>query len=623
MTHAKPAPSSAGSPPISTSAGTQPQDALLQRGVFDAPSTPGTLGRLDRFEILRLLGEGGMGQVYLAREPLTETLVAIKVMKPPLAGDPQLVHRFLTEARHMYQLSHPHILRVLEVSDRKEGPYYVMPYLAGGSLLACNQPGQPMPPERVLTILRQVAQALTHAHAQGLIHRDLKPGNVLLDKDGHAFLTDFGLVRTVFNDSIVDASASHLEGTAPYMSPAVARGGAEDTRCDIYAFGALLYELLAGRPPYSGRSPQMILDQIITGPPPPIPELNPKASAALVRIAEVCMARELRDRYASMTDVLADLDRIARGAPPLGALQQRRRMRSPGIALAGAGLLVLAAIGVATHRRHESTAATPVGTHTPPAAPDPFLCTTNYRTITITKYMGPGGDVTIPPTINGLPVTAIGRRAFAECAALTSVTIPDCVTRIDEAAFLACNGLTRVRLPTSLTFLGTWAFASCEELIEVTVPAGVTTMGQAPFMGGAALTAITVDPANPAFSSADGVLFSKDMTQLINFPAAKSERNFGVPDSVTSIGASAFRSCHRLTTITFPAGLTVIRSTAFRRCRNLTSLYFKGNAPSLGDGVLFDDDRTTVYYPASATGWGATFAGRPTAPWDPIGTGPQ
>ena len=348
-------------PRISSSPGNQPQDTLLQRGAFDPPFNPGTLGRLNRFEIIRLLGEGGMGQVYLAREPLTDTRVALKIMKPRLADDPQEVHRFLTEARHMYRLSHPRILRVLEVSDRKEGPYYVMPYLAGGNLIAQCKPGEPMSTERILTIARQVAEALAHAHAHGLIHRDIKPGNVLLDKDGNAFLTDFGLVRTVFNDSMMDSDASHLEGTAPYMSPAVARGEAEDTRCDIYAFGAMLYELLAGQPPYTGRTNQMILDQILRGPPLPIRQVNPKASPALSRIAEGCMARELRDRYASMADVVADLARAANGAMLLGPHQQRHHF--PRIAAVLIGTLAVAGlIGLAVHRWNAAPKRTNAGT---------------------------------------------------------------------------------------------------------------------------------------------------------------------------------------------------------------------------------------------------------------------
>ena len=313
-----PSPSATPNPPISSSAGNLPQDTLLQRGAFDPPFTPGTLGRLDKYEILRFLGEGSMGQVFLAREPVTGVPVAIKILHPRMACDPQAAHRFLVEARHMYGMNHPHILRVLDVSDRKEGPYYVMPYNEGGSLLTLCKPDQALPEDKLLPIAQQVAGALAYAHTRGIIHRDLKPGNVLLDKQGNALLSDFGLVRTVFNDSMVDPTASHLEGTAPYMSPAVAQGEAEDTRCDIYAFGAMLYQMLTGQLPYTGRTPQAILDQVLKGPPPPIGKVNPKANPALVKIAEGCMARELRDRYAAMTDVVADLDRVSKGKAPVG-----------------------------------------------------------------------------------------------------------------------------------------------------------------------------------------------------------------------------------------------------------------------------------------------------------------
>ena len=138
---------------------------------------------------------------------------------------------------------------------------------------------------------------------------------------GHAGLADFGLARSLFNDSIVDVESRQLEGTTPYMSPAVAAGDAEDTRCDIYSFGALLYEMLTGRPPYEGRGNKEILDQIIAGPPKPIASLNPNADRGLIAVAEGCMARELRDRYADMRDVLKDLQRIKENQQPIG---QRR-----------------------------------------------------------------------------------------------------------------------------------------------------------------------------------------------------------------------------------------------------------------------------------------------------------
>jgi len=231
-------------PPMSEPTSYEPVESLLKPGMIDPPPNPGLRGSLERFEILGSLGEGGMGYVLLAHEPVTDSKVAIKLLKPRFASNPTSVHRFLTEARHMYKMSHPNVLKVLEVSDREQGPYYVMPYVDGGSLATRLRPDRPMTEEDILPIARQVAEALVYAHSRGIIHRDMKPGNVLIEGDGHAYLTDFGLVRTVFNDSMVDVETTNPEGTAAYMSPAVARGEAEDTRCDIYAFGAMLYEML-------------------------------------------------------------------------------------------------------------------------------------------------------------------------------------------------------------------------------------------------------------------------------------------------------------------------------------------------------------------------------------------
>jgi len=308
-----------------------PLQELLRLRAIDPPVRPGLLGNIDRFEVLRFLGMGGMGIVLLARDPNDGARVAIKLMRPELASDPRVVHRFVVEARHMQKMSHPGILRVLEVSEQRETPYFVLPYMERGSLAQMIRPGEPMQSDRTLSVVLQVAKALTYAHSRGIIHRDLKPGNILIDASGSACLADFGLLRTFFNDSALDVEASQCEGTAPYMSPAVAAGEAEDTRCDIYSFGAMLYEMLTGQTPYSGRSAQEILRKILAGPPKPIAQVNPEAPPRLVKIAEGAMARELRDRYARMADVAADLELAKLGREPLGPHGQAQSLvRWPG-----------------------------------------------------------------------------------------------------------------------------------------------------------------------------------------------------------------------------------------------------------------------------------------------------
>jgi len=312
-------------PPVSVFSG--PIAELVGHRLLSPANRPGLLATLARYEVLRVLGGGGMGVVLLARDSESGRDVALKMVRPELVPNQQMVHRFVKEAGHLQKLKHPNVVPVLEVSDRPQGPYFVMPYFERGSLAQRIRPGQGLDAPAVLDIAIQVAEGLQFAHRRGIIHRDLKPANILLGAGGQTCLADFGLARTMFNDTIVDVENDQWEGTAPYMSPGVAAGNAEDTRCDIYAFGALLYEMLTGEPPYAGRSTQDIRRQILAGTPKAIRLRNPEADAGLTAVAEGAMARELRNRYADMTDVLADLERIKQSKTPVGPHDFVRRVR--------------------------------------------------------------------------------------------------------------------------------------------------------------------------------------------------------------------------------------------------------------------------------------------------------
>ncbi|HWD19317.1 MAG TPA: protein kinase [Verrucomicrobiae bacterium] len=332
-------------PPVSSFAG--PIAELVGQQMLAPPARPGLLAALGPYEVVRVLGGGGMGVVLLARDSAAGKNVAIKMIKSELAGDQRAGHRFVKEAGHLQKLQHPNIVPVLEVSDRAAGAYFVMPYFERGSLAGRIRPGQPLDAVFILDIARDIAEGLRFAHQRGIIHRDLKPANILLGTEGRACLADFGLARSLFNDTIMDVAREQFEGTAPYMSPGVAAGHAEDTRCDIYAFGALLYEMLTGEPPYSGASTREIRAQILAGPPRPIRERNPSADSGLVTIAEGAMARELRNRYADMNDVAADLRRMQEGRTPVGprggSAQMVRRTPLSIWILAAAALLSLLA----------------------------------------------------------------------------------------------------------------------------------------------------------------------------------------------------------------------------------------------------------------------------------------
>jgi DNA-binding beta-propeller fold protein YncE len=362
-------------PPKSSFAG--PIAELVAQRVLLPPVRPGLLANLGGYEILRLVGAGGMGVVVLGRDPASGAQVAIKLVKPELLGDAQIKHRFLKEAGHIQKLKHRGIVPVLEIAESAEGPYFVMPYLEGGNLSRRIRPDQPMAAAAILDIAQPVAEGLQFAHRRGIIHRDLKPGNILLAADGSACLADFGLARTVFNDTLVDAGTDQCEGTAPYMSPAVAEGHAEDTRCDIYAFGALLYEMLTGRPPYEGRTTWEVRQRILAGPPPPIKFIQPKAHERLAAVAEGAMGRELRDRYADMGDVVADLKRIRAGKAPLGPAGLGRKVRDRLGRKSGVFAVIVAAaiIGAVAWWRplgRSASGLAPKAAVPPPAPPLPF-----------------------------------------------------------------------------------------------------------------------------------------------------------------------------------------------------------------------------------------------------------
>ncbi len=425
-------------PPVSTFTG--PIAELVAHGMLSPPSRPGLLATLEHFEILRILGSGGMGLVLLARDSNTEQNVAIKLVKPDLVVDRQVTHLFVKEAGHMQRLRHANVMPVLEVSDRPQGPYFVMPYFERGSLAKCIQPGQPLAAELILDIGLQIADGLQFAHRRGIIHRDLKPANILLAAGGKACLGDFGLARTMFNDTIVDVERQQCEGTAPYMSPAVAAGHAEDTRCDIYAFGALLYEMLTGEPPFKGRSTKEIREKIITGPPRPILMLNPEANKGLVIVAEGAMGRELRERYADMADVLADLQRIKDGKSPMGPHGLAGKMRGqlgrvgqiPGTAWLAFCIIGIAALGLILWRTGQFNSTT-TATHpvvaptnaiqpavatnaTPPVAiaTNPPVAATNV----ITPPVAIKTNLAVPVVV---PVHVPGALTFATLAGQTGV----------------------------------------------------------------------------------------------------------------------------------------------------------------------------------------------------------
>lgn len=308
-----------------------------------------------RYEIERELGAGGMATVYLARDPKHDRQVAIKVLRPELAAalGPD---RFPREIKIVAQLQHPHVLPLYDSGELQGFLYYVMPYVAGESLRTrLDREGQ-LPVQDAVRILREVADALSYAHGHGILHRDIKPDNVMLS-GRHAMVMDFGVAKAVS-----DAGGETLTtvgvavGTPQYMSPEQATGQVNlDQRSDIYALGILGFELLAGKAPFTGQNAQAILSAQVLETPPPVTQVRGSVPQALSDLIARCLAKQPADRYQTAEEVHHLLEgivtpsggitpsttrpvRVAQVAPP------RTTRRT--LALAGLGVVIVAALGI-------------------------------------------------------------------------------------------------------------------------------------------------------------------------------------------------------------------------------------------------------------------------------------
>jgi tRNA A-37 threonylcarbamoyl transferase component Bud32 len=295
--------------------GKEPEHAPVPRGGMRDMTQPRLLG--GRYELDGVVGRGGMAEVYRARDLRLDRVVAIKTLREDLARDQTFQARFRREAQSAASLNHPSIVAVYDTGEDNAGrspvPYIVMEYVDGRTLRDLLRDDRRLLPERALEITDGVLRALDYSHRNGIVHRDIKPGDVMLTRDGQVKVMDFGVARAVSDAQATMTQTAQVIGTAQYLSPELARGERVDARSDLYSTGCLLYELLTGRPPFTGDSPVAIAYQHVReNPIPPSridPEIPPWADTIVLR----AMAKAPKDRYQSAAEMRADIQRALSG----------------------------------------------------------------------------------------------------------------------------------------------------------------------------------------------------------------------------------------------------------------------------------------------------------------------
>jgi len=404
-----------------------------------------------RYAVGEMIGTGGMADVFIGNDTRLNRKVAIKVLRRDLARDPSFVARFRKEALAAGGLNHSGIVSVYDSGEENNSPYIVMELITGESLRQLLQKGL-IPQARALEIVEGILQALEYSHKEGIVHRDIKPGNIMITDSGDIKVMDFGIARATDDIGATMTNTWNVVGTAQYLSPEQATGEMADGRSDLYSLGCLMYELLTGRPLFTGDTPVSIAYQHVSSPITPASQVKPGLSTDIDRMLEVVLSKDPNNRYQDATAMLADLQRVIKGEPVTTKIQKvfpRRKLISTlsaivaGVVLVGAGvffssgsstpLTVPNVVGLTEAEARALLSNFNVNIST---APDPRipidrvasqipLATTNAEkgsSVTLTISSGPG-NTTVPTGLVGISLEA-ARNILTAAGLLIAQTQP-------------------------------------------------------------------------------------------------------------------------------------------------------------------------------------------------------
>ena len=545
---------------------------------------------MERYKILAELGQGGMGVVYRCLDETAGIEVALKALPPELSHNTLEMEDIKENFQLVAKLVHQNIAisKNLE-KDNSNGNYYLIMECCDGEDLRRwikrkRREGE-LKLEDILPIIQQVASALDYAHEMKIMHRDIKPGNIMINPFGRIKVLDFGLAAQIHTSMTRVSMAYHgTSGTGPYMAPEQWRGRAQGAAADQYALAVMTYEMLAGRQPFESSDPAVLKQAVLDENPDAIPGVPAAVQKAVFR----AMSKEAAERFASCSDFAATLS-----GNTVRTVSGRRFSKW---AAAGILLVVLAAGGtgyyiwdrhqkelarIAEERRllEEKRIAEAAG----------VIFNGDYTEIksvnakfkkNCTELVIPQGvkvigkyafydcenlsSVTIPNSVK-----TIGKWAFYDCRNLSSVTIPNSVKTIGDGAFYNCRNLSSVTIPNSVKTIGEYAFRYCENLSSVTIPDSVEIIGDGALVG---VKKVNVSAGNADFytDSAGALIDSKKRVLIYFSPIFEGE--YTIPNSVKTIGKYAFYDCENLSSVTIPNSVKTIGKWAFDECKNLTSV---------------------------------------------------